>query len=150
MLLNHAQRTCQIRITYTPKQARKTTKSGSNYTPNQAQTTRQIRFKLHAKSGSKCTPDQAQTAHQIRLKLHTRSGSNCTPDQAQTAINLLRRSAFSLCDLGIHYASREVPFERQKSKNAHSNRLEADFGAPDRNYPRSSLIVRENLDSSPL
>ena len=72
MSLNQAQRTCQIRITYTPKQARKTSqirlklhaKSGSNYTPNQAQTTRQIRLKLDAKSGSNCTPDQAQTAHQ--------------------------------------------------------------------------------------
>ena len=93
MSLNQALRTCQIRITYTPKQAQKTSqirlklhaKSGSNYTPNQAQNTRQIRLKLHVKSGSNYTPNQAQTTRQTRLKPHAKSCSNYTPNQAQTA-----------------------------------------------------------------
>ena len=93
MSLNEAQRTCQIRITYTPKQARTArqmrlelhAKSGSNCTRNQAQTAREISLKLQAKSGSNCTPNQAQTTRQLRLKLHAKSGSNYTPNQAQTA-----------------------------------------------------------------
>ena len=75
----------QIRKTYTPKQARKTSRIRGEKPQNQAQTTRQIRLKLHAKSGSNFTPNQAQTARQLRLKLHAKSGSNCTPNLAQTA-----------------------------------------------------------------
>ena len=85
MSINQAQRTCQIRITYTPKQARKTSQIRLEKPPNQATTTRQIRLKLHAKSGSNCTPNQAQTARQIRLKPYAKLGSNYTPNQAQTA-----------------------------------------------------------------
>ena len=87
MSLNQAQRTCQIRITYTPKQVRKTSqirlklhaKSGSNYTPNQAQSTRQIRLKLHAKSGSDCAPNQAPNTCcmlQVRSKIREKRNAN--------------------------------------------------------------------------
>ena len=65
---DQAQRTYQIKITYTPNQARKTW---------------QIRLKLHAKSVSKNTPNQAQITRQIRLEKHAKSGSKNTPNQAQ-------------------------------------------------------------------
>ena len=70
------------KITYTPKQARKTRQIRLSKNS-------QIRLKLLAKSGSNYTPDQAQAARQIRLKLHAKSGSNCTPNQAPNTCCML-------------------------------------------------------------
>ena len=52
-------------------------------------------------------------------------------DQSSLSTNLLRRSALSLSDLGIHCTSRAMLFNRTEIKNVYSRSLEINFRASD-------------------
>ena len=68
-------------------------------------------------------------------------------DQSSLSINLLRRSALSLRDLGIHWASKNDAVGKTKIENIHSQGLEVRFGASDSNYSGGGMIISEDFNS---